>query len=350
MSDAEFKERGRRLWKPLVGVALVAVGVWWVVAHGDAPVAAEPRPIGMAVPPGAETVTAAEVAVAPPLDIIGTVASGEMVHLAARLNAYVRQVHVTAGQRVSQGELLIELDDRDLQEQALAAAAQLTQAEAEYNRTRQLFEKQASTEQALTSAEASFRAARAQAERVRVMLSDTRIVAPIAGTVTDRRVEAGDLASPGQVLLAMYDPTNMRLEAPVPLRLIARLALEGLVEVALERPDAAVTGRVVQIVSQVDPQSRTQLVKVQLPAGMEGILPGTFGRMWVPDDERPVVLIPASAVYRVGQLELVQVVLGDRVVRRAVKTGLVLGDQVEIAAGLAPGDVVLRAPVAGAGV
>ena len=60
---------------------------------------------------------------------------------------------------------------------------------------------------------------------------------------------------------------------------------------------------------------------------------------------RETILVPASAVYRVGQLEMVQVVEGGRVVRRLVKSGPASGDKVEILSGLKDGDRVLVKPV-----
>ena len=63
------------------------------------------------------------------------------------------------------------------------------------------------------------------------------------------------------------------------------------------------------------------------------------------DDARPTILVPASAVYRVGQIELVQVVQDGRAIRRAVRTGPERGASVEMLSGLDAGDVVLVNPV-----
>jgi len=338
----------RKAWKPVAGVGVMVLFIAWGagVFHGKPELPEGGGAAGVPVDPAAAVSVVVREDVTPPLDVTGTVTSGEMVHLSSRLSAYVRKVHVTAGQAVRKGDVLVELDDREIQEQVTGAEAQLRQAEAEFHRTEQLFAKQATTEQAMTLAESAYRAAQAQAESARVMRTYATLMAPIDGIVTDRRVEAGDLANPGQVLLSVYDPVNMRLEAPVPLRLAEKLALGQAVAVELDRPAGVVTGVVALIVSEVDPRSRSQLVKVQLPLATGGILPGTFGRLWVRDDPRAALLVPGTAVYRVGQLELVHRVMDGRVVRRAVKSGQAFGDRVEILAGLAAGDTVLREPSA----
>jgi RND family efflux transporter MFP subunit len=273
------------------------------------------------------------------------VVSVENVHLSARLSAYIRQVHVTAGDQVTKGQVLVSLDDRELREQLAAAEAQLKQASIEYERTRTLKSAKATTDQALVAARTAYEAARAQMQRLKVMLSFSEIISPLDGKVTDRRIEVGDLANPGQVLLTVYDPKHMRVEAPAPIRLAGKLAVGQEVEVTLDWVDHPLTGRVSEVVAEVDPASRTQVVKVLLGDMGADVLPGTFARLWVADDPRPTLLIPASAVYRSGQLELVQVKEGDRALRRLVKTGAVRGQAVEILSGLAPGEKVLRKPI-----
>lgn len=302
---------------------------------------------GVPLPKDAEVVPVAAQNISPRIDVVGTVASERMVTLSSRLSAYVEDVKASAGDRVQSGQVLMTLDDREIQKQAAAAEAGLKQAEAEYNRARQLFEKNASTEQAVTGAESAFQAAKANVDRVQVMLSYAQVTAPFDGIVTERHVESGNLANPGQPLLTVYDPTQMRLEAPVPARLISRLQLGQGVQVTLDQSPNALTGQVTEIVSAFDPMSRTRKVKIQLPSAGADILPGTFGRLWIEEEARPTILVPASAVQRLGQLEYVNVVKNQRVLRRLVRTGPRRDDAVEILSGLAAGDYVLREGSAG---
>lgn len=177
------------------------------------------------------------------------------------------------------------------------------------------------------------------------MLSHTRIAAPLDGVVTDRRIEAGDLAAPGQVLLSVYDPRHMRLEVPVPVRLLARFQLGQAVEVTLDGFDKPVKGVVREVVSEVDPLSRTRKVKVHIEEPALTILPGSYGWIAVEGDVRSAIWVPVPAVYRVGQQDLVQVVVAGRVLRRVVRVGAVDGERIDVLSGLSAGDVVLLDPV-----
>lgn len=300
---------------------------------------------GVAIPADAATLEV-KIETAPVrVEVVGTTASEEKINLSARIPAYVSEVRTSAGDHVKKGQKLIVLDDRDIRQQLAGAEAQLNQAQTEYERAKQLFEKEATTQQALTAAESMYAGARAQVEQVKVMLTYAQVESPIDGIVTERRIEAGDLANPGMLLLAVYDPLRMRLEAPVPVRLVDRLALGQKVDVALERPTRVLKGQVAEIVSEVDPASRTQLVKIHLDGVSGDVLPGTFGRLWVDAEPREALFVPASAVQHVGQLAFVQVVRDGRAVRRLVKTGPPRDDRVEILAGLRPGESILLNPI-----
>ncbi len=336
-----------RVVKWPIAIAGLALMIAWTGGMFHTKVAAgklETAP-GQSLPENAETFTVKITKVAPRIDVVGTVASEETVHLSSRISAYVSNVSASAGQRVKKGQVLIELDSREMKEKLTAANIQLKQARTEYNRIRSLYKQKATTEQAMTAAETRFDGAKTLVAEIKVMLTYTTIKAPINGIVTDRRVERGDLANPGQVLLSVYDPLNMRIEVPVPVRLIEKLALNQAVDISLDRPSRPFKGRVSEIVSAIDPLSRTQEVKVHIDNKKGDILPGTFGRVWVFEDPHPAVLIPANAVVLSGQLEMVHLVKGERVVRQMVKTGPTFGKKVEILSGLSQGDIILVPPL-----
>lgn len=309
--------------------------------------AEQPLEAGTAPTPGAAIYTVKRLPQVSRIPVVGTVMSEETVSLSARIPATVSRVLAVTGSKVSRGETLVVLDDREIKEQLSTAEAQFKQAEAEYQRAQKLMSVKATTDQALLAAESGFTAARAQRDRAKVMLSYATITAPMDGIVTERRVEAGDLAAPGQVLVSIYDPLRMRLECAVPARLVNKLPLGKEVDVILDRPATAFKGQVAEIVSEVDASTRTQKVKVRLQATAGDILPGTFGRLWIEDEAAEAIYVPASAIYKVGQLEMAQVMQDGKIARRMVKTGAANTNQIEVIAGLDEGDKILVNPVKG---
>lgn len=278
------------------------------------------------------------------LDVMGSVASASRSQISAKLGATVDKVYVTAGQAVSNGQLLVKLDDRDLKTQVAMTQGQFAQAEREQRRVATLFEQQAATEQVKMAADTATIMAQSQLDRSLVALSWAEIRSPLNGLVTDKQINEGDLANPGQPLLSVYDPNQLRLEVAVPARLIPLLPLGADVSVTLENPARDEQAIVDEIVSEADPASRSQKVKVRLQSTAD-LRPGQFGRLWIELPPRDAMFVPPTAVYRSGQLEFVQVVAGGRAERRLVKTGRSHDGRVEILSGLNAGETILAKPV-----
>ena len=333
-----------KLWAGLLGLAVIVLWTAGVLRSRTAPGTLDHAP-GFACPAGASTVEAKMETIHTRIDVVGTVQSERKIHLSSRISAYIKDVLVNAGGSVSEGDLLVELDQREIREQLAAAEAQHVQAETAFKRAKRLLETSATTAQDFEGAESAFKAATAKVDGIKVMLSYTRIVSPLNGVVTDRRIEIGDLANPGHVLLSVYDASRMRMEVSVPARLVHHFPAGRTVNVVLDQPERSLVGRVTEIVSEVDPKTRTRLVRIQLDDDSAAALPGAYGHVWVESEPHQAVLLPVSAVYRVGQLEFVQIVRGDRVLRRLIKTGPQRDDRVEILSGMVAGEQVLLNPV-----
>jgi RND family efflux transporter MFP subunit len=334
-------------WRPAAGFAGLVIMALWMAGTFESKVGPGKREHlqGFALPDGARTLTVKMTRTASLVEVVGTAASERWVNLSARIPSTIQLMRVKAGDAVTNGQVLATLDDRDIREQLSGADAQFKQAEVEYNRTLRLFEKGAATDQAKVAAQTGLEAARARLQQMRVMISYAEITSPLDGIVTDRHFESGDLVAPGQILMSVYDPRVMRFELPVPVRLLPKFTLNQAVSVDLDGMARPVRGVVREIVSEVDPLSRSQKVKITLEQGASVILPGSYGRITLEGEAHESLWVPLSVVYRIGQQEFVQVVSEGRMIRRMVRTSLIRDGQVEVISGLADGEVILVEPV-----
>lgn len=289
---------------------------------------------------------------------VGTVKPVHESDVAAKLLARVVEVNVKAGQDVDQGEVLVRLDDADLQarwKQAEAAEstaqARKEKAEAAYQRASRLIQTKAISQAEYDQAVAEVKAATSDLERARQSVEETRtlldyatIRAPFAGIVVDKQVDVGDTVTPGQVLLTLYDPTHMQLVASVRESLAQRLEVGQSVPAELEALGHQCQATISEIVPEAEAASRSFSVKVTGPCP-PGVYSGMFGRLYLPLDEETLVVVPAGAVRRVGQLTMVDVVEGDTLERRHVQLGRRIDGDWEVLSGLRPGEkVVLQEP------
>ncbi len=286
----------------------------------------------------------------------GTVKARITSLVASRIMGAVTAVHVRAGETVKAGQLLAVLDDRDAvqkvraAEQALRAADQgRTMADLTYRRYRKLHDEKALSRQEIDQietakkiADAGYEQARAGLEEARVWQGFSRIVAPAAGVVAERRVDPGSMAVPGMPLFTIESQGGFLLEAAVDESLSGRLSVGMPATVSIDALSLKTTGKIAEIVPAVDPATRTFLVKVALTD--EGLRSGLSARVSLPRGQRAALLVPSEAVVEKGQLAGVYVVDAEGVVTyRLVRTGKVYGGQIEILSGLTSGERVITA-------
>jgi multidrug efflux pump subunit AcrA (membrane-fusion protein) len=324
-------------------------------------------------------------------DLASSVEAGGVVRarvtalIASRVMAPIVNVRVRAGDRVHRGDVLVTLDARDLhandaraQAASMSAAESVRAAEADvqatesagqlarltHDRIATLQAKRSATTEELDQAVAARSAAEAQqlaaqarlaaatagrdaakaaADAAAVTATYATLTAPFDGIVTERSAEPGSMAAPGSSLLTLEDPTTYRLEVRLDERRAAQVARGRDARVQLDDREASIIGRVVEI-ARVDPMSHSFLVKLDLPAQLS-VRSGQFGRATFTGPSRRTLTIPASALVRRGQLTFVFVLGADQHAHlRPVSIGAVVGDRVEVLAGVRQSERVVTSP------
>ncbi|MDF1590652.1 MAG: efflux RND transporter periplasmic adaptor subunit [Desulfobacterales bacterium] len=320
-------------------------------------------------------------------EAVGTVAARISSTVSAKLMGTVTAVYTREGDEIKQGAVLAVIDDRQVSaqlRQAQAGLAEARQAEsaalsardaalagvvlarATHNRYLRLIQDESVSRQEFDEvearrhqAEAAFKQADAMVEAVRqriqqaeaavtaveVSKKDAKILAPFNGIVTAKLVEVGDLAAPGKPLFILEKKGGIRVDVVIPEAHIEAIKPNQKLKVTLPALQSQViTGTVQTIVPGADPQSRSFIVKVDLPAGT-AIPSGLFARITVPLGDSPLLLIPASAVVAQGQLTGVYLVDAEGIARfRLIRTGRKFDDSAEVLSGLPEGSRYVVAP------
>ncbi len=376
MTDTMTRTRARTIAALLTLTATAACSS----SPADAPAGEAAAPLSVTV------VTVADGAVTDTAEAGGIVQARTTAAVAARVMAPVVAVRVEPGDRVRAGQVLVELDGRDLlatargaaagaaqaKDSASAAAAEdraaraaLVLASATHGRIATLHGKKSATAQELDEATAALAAAEARAaaaaarvqaaasgieqaaatsEAAGATASFLRVTAPFDGVVTEKLVEPGNMATPGLPLLRLEDTRGFRLEVRADESRAGRVATGAAVEVVLDGADGAtvaLTGTVAEVSRAVDAGTRTVLLKVTLPEA-PGVRSGTFGRVRLPGAARRALTVPAEALVTHGQVTSVFVV-DDGVARLR----LVRVRGTEVLAGLTAGEAVVVAPPPG---
>ncbi|NNM85385.1 MAG: efflux RND transporter periplasmic adaptor subunit [Phycisphaerales bacterium] len=348
---------GAKLGIALLLVAVIAILMLWLIG-ALAPKINSAVPI---TPPSPQlnmpTATATLTPIPQTQEAVGVVSPIQQTVLAPQIMGRIVLLHLHAGMTVHRGQVLATLDRAELTArlaQAKAnrdlAAAQLTQALDTQRRYTALLKTGDVTRQkldlintAVHAARAQLAAAAASVNTAQVALGYSVIASPINGIVVDRLVHRGDIVAPGTPLAHLYNPARMQLVAVVREALARRLSVGQKLPLTLDGFPQSFVGTVRRVVPRVHAASRTFTVKVAADFP-PGVYRGMYGRLQIPLGSQTALLIAASAVQHVGQLNLVHVLTHHRLALVALQLGRRFGTQVEVLSGLQPGDRVELPP------
>lgn len=330
----------------LVAAALLLPGPGCKSRHEDAP--AENRASVVT-----ETRVAALAEVPRAVQATGSIRPWARVSPGTKILGRVEAVTVREGDRVRRGQLLVRLERRDLEaavEQARAAVAmaeaELERARAQHDRMRSLQSRGSVTDKNLEDAVAGFRVAEAALQQARANLSAAEVTlgyaeirSPVSGFVTAKRVESGDMASPGAALLVVEDLARVKVVLTVPESDVVGLAPGAPARVAVDVLESSWDATVDRVNPSGDPASRTFDVELVLDNADGRLKSGMFARATFARGTRQALLVPAGAVVRRGALEGLFVLDAERRARlRWIRTGRALDDRIEVLSGLEPGE------------
>lgn len=291
----------------------------------------------------------------------GVVEAARQSTVSAQIAGRVREILFDAGDTVRKGQIILRIDEREAAQAVAGSRAQVMQAQAaaqnaksEYERARQLFTQKFISQAALGKAEADYRVAQAQAAASEAGAGQsalaqgyTAVVAPYGGMVAARHVEVGEMVTVGKPLMTGFDPSQMRVIVHVPQHKLADIGARPEATVKIASSGRQITATTVTVNPAADARTHSTQVRVQLPANETGIYPGMFVRVQFVTGKANKLLIPASAVLRRSEVVAVYVVDDKGVAKlRQVRLGEATGqDEVEILAGLNPGEKVALEPV-----
>lgn len=296
----------------------------------------------------------------------GVVEAVQQADLSAQTAGRVTAVDVDVDDRVAAGQVLLRLTAVEQQAGANTARAQLraaeaaaAEADANYRRFAALangqYVSRAQLDQVRAARDATVAArdaARAQVAQAGQQTEYTVVRAPFDGLVSARRVEPGESVAPGMALMSMYAPGALRIEVQVPQSEAATIRASGRAQVLLadgRRFDAAK----VIVFPAADAATHSVSVRVTLPDLATPPQPGITAKVIFPIAGKSaengiggVLHIPRTAVVQRGEISGAYVVANERLLLRQLRLGQRIGDDVEVLAGLKPGDIIAVDPVA----
>jgi membrane fusion protein (multidrug efflux system) len=278
--------------------------------------------------------------------VAGVLSPIRTVGVNAQLGGALLSVRVEEGDVVHSGQVLAEVDSRELRAQVRSAEAALVLAKSTAERSAVLYKDRVVTAAEHERDQAALAAAQASLDALRLRLSYAQVRAPISGVITEKRAEAGDVLQNQARLFTVADISTLVVRVQVSELDVSGISEGQAADVTVDAIGAwKFPGGIRRIFPAADSVTRMVPVEVALVGTSAARLkPGYLARVTFRLGERPgVLLTPVSSVVGSRDARAVYVVNGGKAERRLVRVGQASGEVVEILEGLAEGDSVVVA-------
>jgi membrane fusion protein (multidrug efflux system) len=249
-------------------------------------------------------------------------------------------VNFEKGHRVREGQVLARVG-ADVYRAALTEAeASLTGAQATWDKTRQLFERQAVPRQDLITTTAQYEMARAQVEQARLRLERSIVTAPVSGVAVTRDVEPGEVLAPGTEITTLQRLDRVKAAVGIPENDITLFHVGGISIVTVDAwPGRTFEGRMHFLAPSTSDVTRTFPAEIAIDNRDGALRPGMVARVsLVRRRHESAIVVPRDSLQERDRGS-VAVVVEDGVARvRPVRLGAYHGDLVIVEEGLSPGD------------
>ncbi len=341
--------------KSISAVALFAAAVF-VSGCGSKPGGEQPQSTESAIK--VTVATAGNTSITSAITAAGQVEAVQTANISTRVMGYITKVYVNVGDAVKQGQLLFTVNSTDIQAkraQADAAIAQaeaaLTNAQKDYDRFTALYKQQSATAKELdnvtqqyNSTKAAVEAAKQQRNEVTAQLQYTDVTAPFSGLVTQKIMDAGNMATPGMPVLALEQSGNLQVSASIPETQIAGIKQGGDALVTIKSANKTFMGKITQISPSSQFTGGQYIVKISLPGEAEnGLYAGMYVNVSVPSAKPSIntdatnnnILVPGGCIFYKDELAgLYTIGQNKQAMLRWVRLGKTYGGKIEVLSGL----------------
>ena len=283
----------------------------------------------------------------------GKIQAANSANLSTRMMGFVSKIYVNVGDKVSRGQLLISINNTDLQAKRAQVNAGITEAtaafsnaEKDYTRFKNLFAENSASQKELDDMTANYEMAKARLEGVNQMKNEidaqftyANIRAPFNGVVTNKFIEAGDMANPGMTLIAVESPKQFEVTAMVAESDISQIKTKAKVDVLVKSMNQSISGVVTEVSTSAKNTGGQYLVKIALDKTDVNILSGMFATVQFPVEKtaktKAMIMVPTSAIVANGSLKGIYTVSEQQTAMlRWLRLGKTYGDNIEVLSGL----------------
>jgi len=278
------------------------------------------------------------------LILSGNIMANEEVQLQPEISGRVTDIFFTEGEFVSQGKLLVKLNDADLRAQLKKAEVALELAEQDESRKRQLLDIKAVSTEEYDQSATMLKSAQAEIELIKAQIDKTEIRAPFSGVIGLRMISKGAFVNAGQNIAELQQVQPMKLDFAVPERHSSKINLQSRVSFTVEGMRDTFQAKVYAIDPAIDLSNRSFRVRATTQNAKGVLKRGAFATIAVILEEiEEAIMIPASAIVPEIRGQKVLLIRNGKIAYQLIELGSRTDRQVHVTEGLSVGDTLITA-------
>ncbi len=272
----------------------------------------------------------------------GTISANEEAELRPEVSGKITYLNLVEGGRVSEGTLLVKINDADLQAQLKKLQLQVKLAEEREARQRKLLEISGVSQEEYDIVLNALTTARADVENMMAQIAKTEIRAPFSGVLGLRKISVGAYVSPATLIATMQQIDPVKVDFSVPEKYMDLLKKGDKVFFSVQGLADTFTAKIYAIDPKIDLATRTIQLRALAPNKNTSIFPGAFTRVQlVLDQNKSAIMVPTESIVPVLKGQKVYLYKNGTVREQIVETGIRTSERIEVVSGLQLGDTVI---------
>ncbi|WP_437922225.1 efflux RND transporter periplasmic adaptor subunit [Sphingobacterium sp. LRF_L2] len=280
------------------------------------------------------------------LSLTGSIEPDEMISLRSEISGIAEELNFSEGARVSNGQVLIKINDAELRAQLGEAKTRNALAMENERRAKLLLEKEAISQEEYDIASADFRTTQSQIQLIEAQLRKTLIRAPFSGTVGLRSISRGSYITPTTDIAQLVNTSRIKVQFSIPEKYANKVKVGNSVKFSVQELTEEFSAKVYAIEPTVEATTRTLRVRALADNPNGSLIPGTFANVVFPlETIDKGLLVPTEALIPVQNGKKIFIQKNGLAREILVETRGRTASEVLVSKGINEGDTVLTSGV-----
>lgn len=280
------------------------------------------------------------------LSLSGSIEANEQVEIRSEVSGIAEKIFFTEGSKVSQGQVLVKINDVELRAQAGAARTRQNLAAENERRARLLLQKEAISQEEYDIASADFKTAQAQTQLINAQIAKTSIRAPFSGTIGLRNISPGTYVTSATLIASLVNSNQIKITFSIPEKYASQMKPNSKISFTVAGTTQNFEAKIYAIEPAVDVATRTLRVRALAQNSDGKLLPGTFANVALPLEKvEGAFVIPTEAIVPIQGGKKVFIAKNGQADEVMVQTGTRTDKDIVVLSGLKAGDTVLTTGV-----